>query len=176
MRINKGSLSSIILSILEKSVDGYVRFEDFASNPGLYAYYGRWEKNLPKSGFAKAIARLKAGELVEKVKVDNQMIVKLTNVGEQFLFDNNLKDDGWDEKWRIVIFDIPEQKRIIRNLFRRNLKKWGFKPLQKSVWISKRDVFEKLTRYISDLKLEPYITVIESNKILPPIMMYDRTT
>ena len=65
----------------------------------------------------------------------------------------------------MVIFDIPEEKRIIRNLFRRNLKKWGFKHLQKSVWISKRNVFDKLESYIKDLGIEKWIIVMEVHRL-----------
>lgn len=41
----------------------------------------------------------------------------------------------WDGKWRLVIFDIPNTSAVIRNVFRRKLKEFGFYPLQKSVWI-----------------------------------------
>ena len=41
----------------------------------------------------------------------------------------------WDRKWRIVIFDIAELKKLYREAFRGKLKELGFRPLQKSVWI-----------------------------------------
>lgn len=73
----------------------------------------------------------------------------------------------WDGKWRIVIFDIPEERRIIRNLFRRNLKKWGFKQLQKSVWISKSNFYSKIVDYIKDLGIDHWVVVLETDKINP---------
>lgn len=46
------------------------------------------------------------------------------------------KPKVWDKKWRIVMFDIIELRRTHREAFRGKLKKLGFKPLQKSVWIN----------------------------------------
>ena len=45
------------------------------------------------------------------------------------------KPRKWDGKWRIVIFDIGELKKIYREAFRGKLKELSFHPLQKSVWI-----------------------------------------
>lgn len=41
----------------------------------------------------------------------------------------------WDGKWRIVVFDIPNSSDIVRNIFRRKLKEFGFYLFQRSVWI-----------------------------------------
>lgn len=42
----------------------------------------------------------------------------------------------WDKKWRVIIFDIVELKKVHRDAFRGKLKELGFQPLQKSVWVS----------------------------------------
>ncbi|MCR4279363.1 MAG: CRISPR-associated endonuclease Cas2 [Candidatus Zambryskibacteria bacterium] len=41
----------------------------------------------------------------------------------------------WDKKWRIIIFDIPESKKRIRNEVREIFKAAGFQRLQDSVWV-----------------------------------------
>lgn len=41
----------------------------------------------------------------------------------------------WDEKWRIVIFDVREKNKAIRDRLRETLRGLGFKRLQHSVWI-----------------------------------------
>jgi DNA-binding transcriptional regulator PaaX len=46
------------------------------------------------------------------------------------------KPKKWDNKWRLVIFDIAQLHSIKRNAFRGKLKELGFRPLQKSVWIN----------------------------------------
>lgn len=163
MRVNKGSLAEALLTALENSVDASIRITDFAYHHYRYIHD---TPNLPKSSLSKAIHRLKAKGLIKKSHIDDHVVIELTNLGKNFLAINNSAEE-WDGKWRIVAFDIPEQKRIVRNLFRRNLKKWGFRPLQKSVWVSKRDVYQKLIDYIKNLELEEFITVIEAEKIGP---------
>lgn len=161
MKIHRNSTSDVVLTILEKAVDGYIRIEDFVYHPERYAYGD--PETLGKSTLAQAIKRLKEGGLIEQVKINDQkIIIRLTSAGKDFL---GKDEEQWDGKWRIVSFDIPEQKRVIRNLFRRNLKKWGFKYLHKSVWVSKRNIYQKLTAYIKELKIEPWVTIIEADKV-----------
>ncbi len=53
-----------------------------------------------------------------------------------------MKPKIWDKHWRVVIFDIPEQKRRLRDIVRFHLKKIGFIQLQKSVWVFPYDCEE----------------------------------
>ena len=45
------------------------------------------------------------------------------------------KPRKWDGKWRVLIFDIPEGRRPLRDKIRRTLFGIGFVRLQDSVWI-----------------------------------------
>jgi len=163
MRIYKGSLSEFILLALEKTIDGYVRYEDFIYNPGKYAYYGGWERPLKKSELAQALRRLRERGLVDSDKDTHGLIIKLTELGQDALGDLSILQKQWDGRWRVVIFDIPESKSTVRNLFRRRLKDWGFKNWQRSVWITKNNVTDKLRNLISRLGIEEWVAVIESN-------------
>jgi|SRR3989344_7356023 len=156
--VYKNSLSYYILLALEKSIDGYVLFDDFIHHP-------MWDRNVKKSELSYVLKRLREEGFVQEDKVDAATIVfKLTDSG-RIIIKNDFDESKWDGKYRIVIFDIPEQKRIVRNLFRRNIKKWGFKQLQKSVWISKMDIYDKLVRYINELGIDEWVTVIEADKL-----------
>lgn len=158
------SLSQIILLALEKSVDGYVRLEDFMYKPGYYAR--GYERDLKKSRLAEALKQLRERGFVKEDKIDaGKLILKLTDSGRETLGLDQIEEKKWDGKFRIVIFDIPEQKRILRNMFRRVLKKWGFKQLQKSVWVSKLDVYDRLVNYIHELGIDEWVSVIEANKL-----------
>ncbi len=42
----------------------------------------------------------------------------------------------WNKKWHIIMFDVDEDKRGIRNVLRRQLLHLNFTQLQKSVWIN----------------------------------------
>jgi len=71
----------------------------------------------------------------------------------------------WDEKWRIVIFDISQLKKFYRELFRGKLKELGFYPLQKSVWIHPfdcQDEIELLREFFGLTKDEVRLIVAEN--------------
>lgn len=165
MEIKKGSTSYWILYVLEKSVDGYCRFEDFTYHHYRYKY---GIPELKKSALAVALKRLRKKGFIKDDHIDEKgLTIKLTDEGRTMMLLEGEEPPRWDGKWRIVVFDIPEQKRLVRNLFRRNLKKWGFKSLQKSVWISKKNVTDKLFAYIKDLGIEKWVWVFESEKYGP---------
>ena len=172
----KKSLSFHILLTLEKAVDGYVRFDDLIHHSGRYAYHDGWEYPLKKSILAQALKRLRErGLIIEDKRDTNQLVLRLTELGKDAL---GLEiEEEWDGKYRIVIFDIPEQKRVVRNMFRRRLKDWGFIRWQQSVWITKRNVTKKLKLLIDDLKIEDWIAVIESDQVdIGNIMLDGRPT
>lgn len=45
------------------------------------------------------------------------------------------KPKKWDKKWRVLIFDIPENRKSMREKVRRTLLEIGFVRLQDSVWV-----------------------------------------
>lgn len=61
------------------------------------------------------------------------------------------KPKRWDEKWRVIIFDIPEKRRKIRDQIRILFKSAGFYLLQESVWAYPYDCEDVLTLLKSDL-------------------------
>lgn len=44
------------------------------------------------------------------------------------------KPKRWDKKWRIIMFDVWERRRSIRDQLRRTLEEFGFVKIQNSVW------------------------------------------
>lgn len=59
-------------------------------------------------------------------------MLKSFSLGENKKLNKNKK---WDGKWRVLIFDIPENRRFDRNNIRQALVSIGFMRLQNSVWI-----------------------------------------
>lgn len=74
-------------------------------------------------------------------------------------------DTPWDGKWRIVIWDIPEKRRIARDLLRHKLKWLGFNQLQKSIWVTKKNCTPLLRDFVKQLGIEEWVRVIESNNV-----------
>ena len=59
----------------------------------------------------------------------------------------------WDKKWRILIFDIPEYRKAVREKIRRTLISIGFDRLQDSVWIYPYDCEDIVALLKADLKI-----------------------
>ena len=159
-------VTNLILLALEKATDGYIKLEDFLYNPGYYAYGSGWEYPLNKSSLSKALQRLREGGFVELIN-DRELNLKLTDKGREkaVLIQLRSQETKWDGKYRIVIFDIPEKRRAARDLFRYNLKSWGFSAWQQSVWVTKKNCTKVLRDYVKKLGIEDWVIVIESDNI-----------
>lgn len=165
MRTRKG-LSNFILLALEKTIDGVVRFDDLIHHSGRYAYGSGWDKPLNKSALSQAIKRLREGGLIEFID-DEELAVMLTDSGKDraLWLSMSLTEDKWDGRWRIVIWDVPEKRRPIRDLLRKKLKELGFKHWQKSVWATKKNCTKPLRDFIKQVGIEDWVMVIESDDV-----------
>lgn len=67
----------------------------------------------------------------------------------------------WDGKWRMVIFDIPEDAHLQRDRLRRLLKKHGFHKLQASVFIHPFPFNREAIAYLKESGLMRYIRMIK---------------
>lgn len=166
MRIRRG-LSNFILQVLEKAIDGYVRFDDLIHHSGRYAYGGGWDRSLNKAALSQAIKRLREGGLIEFID-DEKLLIRLTDLGKDQAFWAAMKMDHsskWDGKWRLVIWDIPEKRRAARDLLRSRLKELGFRHWQKSVWATKKNCTKPLRDFIRKVGIADWVRVIESDNV-----------
>ncbi|OGZ56766.1 MAG: CRISPR-associated endonuclease Cas2 [Candidatus Ryanbacteria bacterium RIFCSPLOWO2_02_FULL_45_11c] len=104
------------------------------------------------------ISRLRKEKCITLEEQEDGTYVCLTQKGKERLlqyetgtFSKN--EQGWDGKWRIVVFDVAEEKRKIRDKFRRSLISYGFKRMQNSVWIYPYDCEDFLSTVKTDRKL-----------------------
>ena len=87
------------------------------------------------------ITKLNTQGLIKFQKKNGLTLVRLTKKGAQMLLKYQVqeisikKPKKWDKKWRLIIFDIKEYKRNIRDNLRKELINLGFLRLQNSVWI-----------------------------------------
>lgn len=72
----------------------------------------------------------------------------------------------WDGKWRIVIFDIPESKKAVRDALRRKFKSLGFYQWQKSVFIHPFDCLDEIEFLIEFFQIRPYVRFFEASRIM----------
>jgi len=99
----------------------------------------RNENRIPR--FGQTIRDLHRQKLVEIVHEGDTTIVRITEEGKlralRYKIDEMVvaPQRRWDGLWRLVIFDIPEKEKRMRELFREHLKLLNFYQLQKSVWV-----------------------------------------
>ena len=98
----------------------------------------------------------------------NAELVSLTNKGRRrcersALATRSLLDQKktWDHKWRIVIYDIPQELHALRGELRDILKRAGFRMVQRSVWIFPHECRELLALLKREEKrLKPHVLYV----------------
>jgi CRISPR-associated endonuclease Cas2 len=106
---------------------------------------------------------------IKYVDKNNERFVKLTQKGqlEALLAKARLPQarQKWDGKWRLIIFDIPEDSNTRRAFFRTLLKKNGFLQLQQSVYISPYPLNREALKYLQETRLTGYIRILKVEEI-----------
>lgn len=69
-----------------------------------------------------------------------------------------VKPDVWDGFWRVVIFDIPEDRKVARNVLRDKLGELGFIQLQKSVFILPYNCVQEIKIIKQAYEVDKYVT------------------
>ncbi len=117
--------------------------------PKIVKYAGYKIKNIKyKKRFYNTFYRLKKEDLIQFENKNGQIYISLTKEGRKKAGKYQIDDleikkpSKWDEKWRILIFDIKDKQKLKREALRGKIKQLGLFQLQKSVWVYPYD-FEK---------------------------------
>ncbi len=135
------TIREIILQTISES--GNILLEELA--PSALARFGPsfglTRKSDPKYDIPRSVRRLVERGLLRIEKHKGEEALCLTEKGKKFLsrFSHDeliLKSPKvWDKKWRVVIYDIPEDRKSLRMELKRVLEGLGFVMVQKSVWV-----------------------------------------
>jgi hypothetical protein len=112
-----------------------------------------------KYSINESIYRLKEKGLIKIVEINGKRIAHITLKGESKLdffekHDFKLKiPKKWDGRWRVIIFDIKESKKGIREKLRLTLSQIGFIKLQNSVWIYPYDCEDLISLLKTDFMI-----------------------
>jgi len=103
---------------------------------------GREWNKINQQALNRAIKSLYESKLINiKERADGATKITITKSGKtkslEFKIDemNIKKPKTWDKKWRLVVFDIPEEHKKAREAIRECLNNLGFYKFQKSVFI-----------------------------------------
>lgn len=128
--------------------------------------------DIDKRALHRAIKNLYKSKIID-VKEDKNGVTTLvlTEKGKQKVLKYNLdkiivpKMKKWDNKWRVVIFDIPELRKKIRDALRFHLKKMGFFEFQKSVFIHPFNCQDEIDYLIEFYGIRRYLRFLVAESI-----------
>ena len=129
-----------------------------------------WQE-IDKKSLDAAVAALYKSRLVEqKNNKDGTTTFVLSVEGKKVALTYNLENmtiskHHWDKKWRIVIFDIPEKLKKIREILRYHLKRLGFKELQHSVFVLPFECCNEIEYLIEFYNIRRFVRYIEAHHI-----------
>lgn len=168
-----GKRRSITLEGLLRFVDDVGgEFLDLSRKEVYRKFYEGSKINLEDyfpSVVARTADKLERKGMVERIETKEGLMIKITDKGKQELLKYKLKEmrpkDGkWDGKWRVVFFDVPEEKKSKRDVLRDFLLVLGMKRMQDSVFIGPYDVMREV-RYLREYLGVPHgvkLGVLES--------------
>lgn len=130
-----------------------------------------WKGNgYRKDRLRQVLNRLKNRKIIEVVETKDGPVVRITQNGitkalKYKLENMEIKRKTWDGKWRVIVFDIPEENKKARDEFRTRLKGAGFYPLQKSVFVHAFPCFDEIEFLRQIYGVDIDVTYIEAQKI-----------
>lgn len=131
--------------------------------------YGFIPRRYKRSNFVQAVHRsLRTGD-IEKVAKDGQVYLRLTSAGKESIqrdFPLLQLSKMWNRKWVIVLFDVEEKSRVVRDRLREKLRHLGFGMLQQSVWITPLPIGKEMIEFIESNGLAKDAFVLEVSHLL----------
>ncbi len=146
----------------------------------LYKYFQRLDKRTRERELKRALYYMKRKELISVSPHGYEHGIKVTKKGSARLrareFDTlAIKPQRtWDQKWRIVFFDIPEENRHGRRKLISKLKQLGFNQLQRSVWVYPFPCRAEVGLVATAYDVYKFVSYIEATGIDSPELLKER--
>lgn len=128
-------------------------------------------KDIGRRNLMYSIHSLYKSKLIEEKKnKDGTTTFILSESGKQIALTYNLDTltitrHSWDGKWRIVIFDIPEKMKRVREALRYHLKRLGFRELQHSVFVIPFKCHDEIEYLVEFHNVRRFVRFIEAHHI-----------
>ncbi|MFA6536756.1 MAG: hypothetical protein WC250_02155 [Candidatus Paceibacterota bacterium] len=130
-----------------------------------------WQ-GIRRSSIKRAIKSIHRDRLVSEIKSsDGSIRLVLTERGKEAGVLCNLDKlklkvpAKWDGNWRIVIFDVPEKLKVVRESLRMHLNNLGFIELQKSAFIYPFPCFEEVSEVVNFYGAEKHVRMITASAV-----------
>jgi DNA-binding transcriptional regulator PaaX len=149
----KASSMDMVKKDLEEAI-----LSDYEAQKGSYA-------------IARSIKNMLSDGLIEAFNSENKQYFRLTIDGKHKINNIALEAEGglvstkWDGYWRIIILDLPEDRKNEREALRYLLKKAGFVCVKNSVWISMYPYEHLFTNIKKDLNFTTEMMILVTDKL-----------
>lgn len=135
----------------------------------MRGYYGFVPPKYKRASYLSTVSRmLSVGDIKRVSDKKGRSYLELTSFGRKKFkrrFALFTQDKKWDGYFMIVVFDIAEKKRAVRDGLRAKLKSLGFGMLQRSVWISPYHFEEEMREYLERVGLGESVFVFSGKKL-----------
>ncbi|WP_307272624.1 phenylacetic acid degradation operon negative regulatory protein PaaX [Peribacillus sp. V2I11] len=142
-------------------------YGDYIRNYGSKIWIGSLIRLLKEFGHNEqgvrvAVSRMVKQGWIQSEKQGNKSYYFLTDRGVQRMDEAanriyKMKPNEWDGKWRILMYTIPEDKRQLRDDFRKELLWSGFGSFSSGCWISPNDLEKQINRLIEKYDINEYV-------------------
>lgn len=157
----------ILLSFVDSIAWFYAQHHTFRRSAREYLD----DRDVERGEFFERVRYLKRQGYIKTYVENKEKFIELTAKGvahAKNIFIEDLKipkPEKWDGKWRVVIFDIPEENRHHRDVFREKLINMGFIQIQKSVYVFPFECAREVSFIAEILKIEKEVTILISEII-----------
>ncbi|MBI2356269.1 MAG: hypothetical protein HYV13_03650 [Candidatus Doudnabacteria bacterium] len=134
--------------------------------PGLFTALGPFhQKRYKPRQIKRAFDYARQSEIIKLEKTSSGYKVMLTEKGQRRLQQFRLGElhlpqpKKWDGRWRMVMFDVPEQYHERRAVFSRKLKELGMYQMQKSVWVWPYDLRDEVDLLKEAYEIRPFVRI-----------------
>lgn len=133
----KHTAREFLIDLFEGGVNAFIAFD----NHPMHRVSAKKYATLANENFDLRghLYYLKKNGLIKKVLEGKKKYIELTEKGFKTVAWSKIgqveKPTHWDKCFRIVMFDIPNDKTSTRNIIRHKLKEIGFVSIQKSIYV-----------------------------------------
>ncbi len=128
----------------------------------VYAFIKANFKNESYRKIYTHIYQLEKRGYLEKYKLKDLEFIRVSSKGNAAIDTFKKERDG---KWKLIIFDIPESKRPVRDYLRTKLKQLGFKKWQNSIWVTPYRLPEDVVSELKQLSEKYFVRLITIDTI-----------
>ena len=132
-------------------------------SPEMFEIRRRVKSKRDVKYFSQIIYYLKRKGYIHVEQLSGKRGILLTKKGDERVLrikqKLGLQPKRKDGKWQMIIFDIPETKKKLRDILRSTLRFFGYEYLQDSVWVCPYDVEKETEKFLQENSLDEYVRI-----------------